>query len=232
MQEDSSIGEGIYQIPKVGVSNAYLVEINPNSLILIDTGTSSGGSKVLDYLQKTGRGPNMISEIILTHADPDHSGSAANLKRVTGAKLAAHETDAARVSGQVKNIKETNGIGNLLFNFFGIFMKVDRVKPDILLDDGDQVGPLSIIYTPGHTDGSICVYKPGQTLFAGDTLITSRSGKIQLPSRFLNKNTDQLKKSVEKLTSLEFTSLLPGHGPPITSNASQRLKDFVAGGFK
>ena len=86
MGKESTL-EGIFQIPTMGFSNAYLAEIAPKNLLLIHTGTSSGGAKVLDYLSKTGQSPEVISEIILTHADADHSGSAAKLKRATGASL-------------------------------------------------------------------------------------------------------------------------------------------------
>ena len=230
--EIESIGEGIYQIPRLGFSNAYLVEIDSKNLILIDSGTSSGSTKILDYLKQTGRTPSSIGEIILTHADADHSGSAAALKRATGAKLAVGELDVPRVSGQVTKIKETNGFGNVLISFFGIFMKVERVPPDVILRDGDNVGPLSIIGTPGHTDGSICVYKPGQALFAGDSLRTTGTGEIKMPGNFMNRNSAQLMKSVEKISKLDFSILLPGHGRPVTENASGKLREFVARGFK
>jgi hydroxyacylglutathione hydrolase len=230
--ESESIGKGIYQIPNLGYSNAYLAEIDSNNFVLIDTGTSSGGPKILQYLQKSGKSPNVISEIVLTHADPDHSGGAAALKRATGAKLAVGEFDAPRVSGQVKRIKETKGFGNIIFGFFALFMKVERVPPDVVLKDGDMVGPLSIIYTPGHTAGSICVYNPGEALFVGDILRTNRSGALTMPGNIMNNDPPELKKSVEKISKLEFSLLLPGHGKPITENASQKLKEFVARGFK
>lgn len=231
--ESSSVGEGIYEIPSLGFSNAYLVESEPGSFILIDTGTSSGGQKILQYLEKTGRKPDSIKEIILTHADADHSGSAAALKKATGAKLAVHEKDAPRVSGQIKKIKETSGFGNFLMSLFGAFMKIERVQPDVLLKDADTVGPLAVIYTPGHTDGSICLYKKGRALFVGDTLRTDGSGAIKMPGNMMNKDPRELRRSVEKISKLDFAVLLPGHGRPITENASQKLKEFVAsGGFR
>jgi len=230
--ESASILEGVWQIPSMGFSNAYLAQIDPNTFLLVDTGTSSGSAKILKYLESTGRSPNKISEIILTHADGDHSGSAASMKKATGAKLAAHEKDAPRVSGQIKKIKESSGLGNLLMAIFGIFNKVERVQPDVILNDGDTIGPFSVIYTPGHTDGSICIYKPRQVLFSGDTILTDRSGKLRVPGNFLNRDSAQLKKSVEKLSKLDFAVLLPGHGRPITENASAKLREFVAQGFE
>ena len=230
--EKGQVGEGILLVPGLGFSNAYLFEIDPKTLILIDTGTSSGGSKVLAFLEGTGKKLNEISEIVLTHSDADHSGSAASLKRATGAKLAVHELDAPRVSGQVKRIKETRGFGNLLIGLFSVFMKVERVKPDVLFKDGDVVGPLTVIHTPGHTDGSICLYEPGKALFVGDILRTTSSGNLGLPSNMMNRDPGQLKQSVEKISRLDFEILLPGHGKPVTDNASQKLKQFVASGFK
>jgi hydroxyacylglutathione hydrolase len=233
MDSQKSLGQGIEQIPSLGFSNAYLVEIEPKkSYVLIDTGTSSGAKKIQAYLEKTGRNPKMITEIILTHADADHSGSAAALRRASGAKLAAHEKDAPRISGQIKKLKETHGFGNVLMLIFGSLMKVERVQPDVVLKDGDTVGSLSIVYTPGHTDGSICIYKPGQALFVGDSLRTDGKGAIKMTGNMMNKDSAELARSVEKISKLEFSVMLPGHGTPITDNASAKLKEFVARGFK
>lgn len=230
--EKGQIGGGIYLVPDMGFSNAYLFEIDPKALVLIDTGTSSSGVKIMAYLEKIGKKPGDISEIVLTHADGDHSGSAASLKRATGAKLAIHELDAPRISGQVKKIKETRGFGNFLLGLFSVFMKVERVKPDVILKDGDKIGPLTVIHTPGHTDGSICLYEPGKALFVGDILRTSGSGNLGLPSNMMNRDPAELKRSVEKISKLDFEILLPGHGKPITEKASQKLKEFAAKGFK
>ena len=234
LMESASVGEGIYQIPSLGFSNAYLVQesVEPGSYILVDTGTSSGHTKILQYLEKTGRKPDSIKEIVLTHSDADHSGSAAALKKATGAKLAVHEKDAPRVSGQIKKIKESSGFGNLLMSIFGAFMKVERVQPDVILKDGDKVGPLTVIYTPGHTDGSICLYKEGQALFVGDTLRTDGSGAIKMPGNLMNKDSAELRRSVEIISKLDFAIMLPGHGKPITENASHKLKEFVSHGFR
>ena len=231
MPTEGDIGHGIHRIPALGFSNAYLVEVDPNSLILIDTGTSSGGPKILAYLGKLGKSPETISQIILTHADGDHSGSAAMLKRSTGAKLGIHELDAPRISGE-KKLKEASGAGGALLGLLTGLMKVERVKPDFLLKDGDTVGPLSVVYTPGHTDGSICLYKPNEALFVGDTIRVSGSGGLRLPAGYMSRDMSELRKSVEKISKLEFSSLLPGHGEPIVENASQKVGQFVANGFQ
>ena len=215
----------------MGFSNAYLVELEGQSLALIDTGTPGRTEKVLAYLTSMGRKASDVSCIILTHADGDHSGSAAALKRATGAKLAIGELDAPRLSGE-KRLKETSGFGNVMMGLLGLFMRIERVTPDLELKDGSSVGPLAIIGTPGHTDGSISIYKANEAIFVGDLLRTDSSGRLGLASPRMSRDMDQMKRSVERISKLEFQMLLPGHGNPIEEDASKKLRDFVSNGFR
>jgi len=220
----------VHKIPEMGFSNAYIVEIDQDGLILVDTGTPGKEAKVLAYLASIGRRPSDISQIVLTHPDADHSGSAARLKQLTGATLAIGELDAPRLSGAMK-LKETSGIGNVLMGIVGAFMRVERISPDVLLKDGDKVGPLSVLHTPGHTDGSISVYSPGQFILVGDLLRTDSSGNLRLASPRMSRNMDEVRRSVERISALEFGALFPGHGEPLKKEASQRLREFVSSGF-
>jgi len=231
MEQSLAPPYGIHQIPDTGVSNVYLVEVDRQSLVLIDTGTPGKEQKVLAYLTRIGRKPGDISYIILTHPDADHSGSAAKLKSLTGAKLAIGRLDSPRLSGQMK-LKEASGLGGVMIGLFGSFMSVERVKPDMELTDGASVGPLTIIDTPGHTDGSISIYKPNEAIFVGDLLRTDGSGNLKLASASMSRDMDEVRRSTEKISKLEFSMLLPGHGKPIGQDASKRLREFVAGGFR
>lgn len=222
---------GVHQIPNTGFSNVYVIEINQQALALIDTGTPGKETKVLAYLTSIGKKPDDVSYIILTHADMDHSGSAAGLKRATAAKLAIGEPDAPRLSGE-KKLKETGGFSGFMVGLFGAFTRVERIKPDLALKDGSVIGPLTIISTPGHTDGSISIYKPAEALFVGDLLRTDGEGRLKLASPSMSRDMSEVRRSVEKISKLEFEMLLPGHGKPIEENASEKLKHFVENGFK
>lgn len=215
----------------MGFSNAYLVETEGQNLVLVDTGTPGKAPKVLAYLATIGRKPSDITHIVLTHADGDHSGSAAKLKELTGAKLAIGELDAPRLSGEMK-LKEASGPGGFMVGIFGAFMRVERVKPDILLKDGDVIGPLSIIHTPGHTDGSVSIYKPNEAIFVGDLLRTESNGALKLSSPNMSRDMDEVRHSVEKISKLEFPMLMPGHGKPLEEGASAKVREFAANGFK
>ena len=230
MQADAG-SMGVHRVPKLGFVNAYAVEVDAGRVVIVDTGTPGSLPKFEALLQSINRKPADVSHIILTHADADHSGSAARLKAATGATLAIHELDAPRIAGEEK-LKEASGAGALLLGLFGLFMRVERVKPDLLLRDGSAIGPLTVIHTPGHTDGSVCVHLPGTALFAGDLLRTSKSGELELASPRMSRDMDQVRRSVEKVSRLEFKMLLPGHGEPIMDEAAARLRTFVANGFR
>ena len=221
---------GLRQIPDFGFSNAYIVDLDGQSLALIDTGTPGKVKKVIDFLASIGRKPSDIAYIVLTHPDADHSGSAAAMRRATGAKLAIGHLDAPRLSGE-KKLKET-GRSSLMLSLLGLFMRVERVKADVELKDGSMVGPLTIVDTPGHTDGSISIYKPGEAIFVGDLLRTDNAGNFKLASSRMSRNMAEVRRSVEKIPKLEFQLLLPGHGKPIEEGGSDKLKKFVANGYE
>ena len=214
----------------MGFSNAYIVELDDQKLALIDTGTPHKEAKVLKHLADMSRKPSDISYIILTHSDGDHSGSAAALKRLTGAGLAISELDSPRLSGEKKIIETTGGNG-LLLDLVGMFMRVERVRPDLELKDGSTLGPLTIVATPGHTDGSISVYKTDEAIFVGDLLRTDGSGNLKLASAGMSRYMTEVRRSVERISRLEFQMLLPGLGKPIENDASNKLRAFISSGF-
>jgi len=171
-----------------------------------------------------------IKLIILTHSDIDHSGSAAELKRITGAKVAIHSGDAPSLSGEME-LKRVKGFIGVLFRLMARFMKFQTIKPDIILKDGDEIDNLSVIHTPGHTKGSICLHKANDVLFAGDAVRTDNRGNLKLSPRAMTLNAQEALESVRKIAGLEFDVLLPGHGKAVLHDASVKvnklLKDVV-----
>lgn len=122
-----------------------------------------------------------VKYIVLTHGHPDHFGAIDDIKEKTGAPILAHPAD----------------------NWF--------FPPDEKLEEGDEiiVGNiiLKVFYTPGHTEGGICLYTQGH-LFAGDTLFKQWHGRVDLPGGSMSK----MKKSLERLATLpDDTKVYPGH---------------------
>jgi glyoxylase-like metal-dependent hydrolase (beta-lactamase superfamily II) len=79
-----------------------------------------------------------------------------------------------------------------------------------------------VIYTPGHTPGSVCLYFPHGVVFTGDTLFQNAIGRYD----FKYSDKHELKKSLDKLLELpEETIVYPGHGAETTIGAEKLNKD-------
>lgn len=194
--------------------NSFLV-IDGKDAALIDAGIKKTGEKILEYIISNDIN---LKYIIITHAHGDHYGSASMIKKRTNAKVACHIMDVPYLEDKELQFKETyckftppNEEKIKEFNDI-----VDEgVKCDIILRDNDvlNIGNLTlrIVYSPGHTLGSISIYIPEiKALFTGDNL--------QWTPDFLEKKhfglvTDAslYYNTLEKLQSLNISYLLPGH---------------------
>lgn len=224
------ITDSLFLVPGVRGANCY-VFLGREALVLVDTGMGGNAPKILDFVRGLGKEAGSTAYIVLTHSDMDHSGSVAQLKELTQAKVAIHRADAPRLSGEM-SLKEVKGAMGVLFAIMSPFIRFKPVKPDILLEDSETIDGLTVVHTPGHTDGSVSLYLPEEVLLVGDALRTNKKGLPVLSSSAMTANMDQAKESVRKISRLKFEILLPGHGPPIMSNASTKLKEFVKNDFK
>jgi glyoxylase-like metal-dependent hydrolase (beta-lactamase superfamily II) len=216
--------EGIHLIPRVRGANAYLVK-RDDGITIVDTGLPRNAGKIIDYVQSIGCRPSDVKTIILTHPDVDHAGSVARLKEQTNAKVAIHEADAPILSGEKERAK---GLSGLFLRAIGAVLRFSRMKADVLLKEADIIDGLTVIHTPGHSDGSICLYLPSRALFVGDALFTYDEQMLSLPRGSMCTDPDLAKESIKKISELKYSALLPGHGPPIERNASTIAKEFVA----
>jgi hydroxyacylglutathione hydrolase len=216
---------GIHQINGMRGVNCYLA-LAETRLLLIDTGMPGNGERILKYVERIGKKPSDISYVILTHADMDHVGSAAEIKKLTGARLVIHAGDALILSGK-NGPKAIKGPFGVLFNLIGRFMRFQPVEPDLVLKENIDIDGFKIIHTPGHTHGSICVYQPGKAIFVGDALRSDSNGNPKRPSKNLSLDIVQARASLNEIAKLEFEVLLPGHGAPVVGHASAKLKKLL-----
>jgi glyoxylase-like metal-dependent hydrolase (beta-lactamase superfamily II) len=218
---------GIHQVDGVS-GNSYIIV--RDWLTVIDTGLPGSGKKILGYIrEKLHREPGEIRTIIITHFHMDHTGGVAILKKAApGAMVAIGKADAGYVSGRDK-LPGYPGIRGILLRIAGVVMRPGTIRPDILLDDGERVDGLLCIHIPGHTPGSIGLLDERTgTFFAGDILRYDGTSITEGPAGFTMDLT-RSHQSIRKIALLSFSILLPGHGIPLTGEASGKVRAFTAG---
>jgi hydroxyacylglutathione hydrolase len=160
----------------------------------------------------------IVKQIIITHAHIDHIAGAARLKQLTGAPILYNENDLPLVK-----------MMDIQAGWLGIGTP-EVPPPDDTLDHGKLISISgfsgTILHTPGHTQGSICLYLPDkQLLLAGDTLFAGSIGRTDLPGG----NSHQLIASIREslLTLPDEVTVIPGHGPRTLIGIERESNPFL-----
>ncbi|HYX70939.1 MAG TPA: MBL fold metallo-hydrolase, partial [Terriglobales bacterium] len=178
------------------------------------------GDNIEQVLQVLARHRLKLKQIVITHAHIDHVGGAMQLKRATGAPILLNQNDQALLA--MLDV-QAGWLGQ---------PPPEKVSIDQDLRDGDTVraGGLSagVLHTPGHTQGSVCLYFPAEKkLLAGDTLFAGSIGRTDLPGG----STEMILRSLhQRVMALpDETVVVPGHGPLTTIGEERESNPFLIG---
>lgn len=194
-----------------------------NCTILGDESTSIAtvvdpGAEIPRILAVLARHNLHLQQIVVTHAHIDHIAGALALKELTGAPILYNQADLPLVAMMEQQA-----------GWLGVSTP-EVASPDHSPADGEILGTgalqARLLHTPGHTEGSLCVYLPAENLLlAGDTLFAGSVGRTDLPGG----NTGKLLDSIHDrlLTLPDATIVVPGHGAETTIGQERATNPFL-----
>ena len=159
-----------------------------------------------------------VKQIAVTHAHIDHVGGAMKLKALTGAPILLNQNDNMQLK-----------ILPVQAMWIGV-APPGKVTIDEPLRDADKVRvgshEATVLHTPGHTQGSVCLYFPVEkTLIAGDTLFAGSIGRTDLPGGDYKQIIKSLHDCVLALP--DETLVVPGHGENTTIGDERETNPFL-----
>jgi glyoxylase-like metal-dependent hydrolase (beta-lactamase superfamily II) len=183
-----------------------------NKITLVDTGVKGSEDKIFDYIRQNNRDIADIETIILSHSHPDHVGSAATIKELTGCKVLAHKGEQQ----WIENIELQNQ-QRPVPGFFGL---VDRsVKIDAFIADGQKMElepalTLQFSHAPGHSKGSLNIlFLEDKILFTADSVPL----KNDIPNY---DNYNDLVNSLSRIkNNRQYQTLLTSWTPPFSDKS-------------
>ncbi len=210
-------------------ANCYLVR--GETTYLVDTNTPKSRKKLLEEIAKSEVKPGEIRYILITHCHYDHTGNLAELKRMSGARVAAGEKDAEIIAGRrpYAGPGDISPAGRLLRrippSLLERYQRFETCEVDLPLHEGDVLEELglAVLELPGHTEGGVAYYHGENRLaFIGDMV----SNFLNRPGPpFLSFSYDRrlILDSMRRLAELDLEYAYPGHGTVIGPRASEKI---------
>ena len=228
------VAPGIYSLwqRKGAYVHAFLLD-DGNDLTLIDTLYDADAKRILAQIAQIGKTIKDLKRIVMTHAHRSHLGGLALLKELSGAPVYAHEWEADLISGdraaqqvswlphnpvQSWPLQVANNLG---------FIKHPPVQVDEYIHDGDLIGPVRVVYAPGHSPGHLAFFWPERrALICGDAICTWPRFQLGWPGFLLNPKQHQA--SLRRLAEFDSEVLCVGHGEPLASGAAAQIRGALS----
>ncbi|HWP95428.1 MAG TPA: MBL fold metallo-hydrolase [Syntrophomonadaceae bacterium] len=218
-----------------------------DSVILVDTGFPSLLPNIRQAIEEAGIAFNRLSHIIMTHHDIDHIGNLLAILREISHKVEvlAHKEEMPYIQGDLPPAKlgsrpnphleehhkqlseeQRQAVMSVFSNFKAFTAPVDQT-----LTDGEELpfcGGITVIHTPGHTPGHICLYlKESKTLITGDALFVENGVLVPAPWHLNHNNNDALQ-SLKKLIPYEVENIICYHGGLYQDHGGRQLAGIIS----
>ncbi len=219
----------------LGFDRCYVLQ--GDGVIVIDGGAPKKGAAFRRGLERAGVRPADVKLIVLTHGHWDHIGSAGELKAITGGTLALHEREVSWLEQSLTPLPPgVTPWGRVLVKILGLFMplfKVPAAKVDLPLGDEDVLLtdygiPGRIVYTPGHSSGSVSVLLESGEAFVGDLAMNKFPLRLSPGLPILAEDPAAVIRSWKSLLERGVTTIYPAHGNSFSADVMRQAIDDLS----
>jgi glyoxylase-like metal-dependent hydrolase (beta-lactamase superfamily II) len=204
---------------KLSMSNAFLLRGEKD--ILVDTGSPADFPALIRLLNKNSVEVGDLALIVLTHVHFDHAGTVAALVKQAKCPVAVHRLEKENLeTGRNAPIIPVHPLGKMLMPFMGA--RFSPTSADILIDDALDLSPYGVaaqvIFTPGHTPGSVSLLTDDHQAIVGDLCGGGWPlGQFQ-PSRpryhYWASSMEDVQASLKRVLASQPSQIHVGHGGP------------------
>ncbi len=223
------MGLNIYPI-KLGFDHCYI--IRGEKTVMIDGGSPKQVKQFEKGLARLSVKPEEIKLIIMTHGHWDHIANAKEIKTITGAKIVMHRAEKEWLEKGLKpmppGISNWGQIMKSLITMFLPLVRIPATTVDITI--GDEGLPLDayripgrIIYTPGHSDGSVSVLLETGEAFVGDMAMNGLPMRLGPGLPIFAEDLARLKQSWRSLLDQGVKTIYPAHGEPFSADIIRKV---------
>ena len=234
-------GIKVLELPFMGRQIQPTLIWDDETVILVDTGFPGQLHELRKAMDEAGIPFSKLSKVIITHQDVDHIGGLQEILKGSDHKIEviAHKEEKPFIEGEKPLQKMTP---ERLARMFGDISTEERKEAefnfleslksnvDKTVDDEEVLpycGGITVIHTPGHTHGHICLYlSQYKTLISGDALNVV-NGELVGPNAEYTPDMVMAKKSLEKLTRYDIETVICYHGGVYQENAKERLQEMA-----
>ena len=214
-----------------------------DTVVLVDTGFPGQLKQVREAVERTGVPFDRLDKVIITHQDIDHIGNLPDIVREAPHKVEvlAHEEEKPYIEGHKRPIKANPERLAQMFaampeeqrkRMEAVFANPTKAGVDTTVADGEVLpycGGITVIFTPGHTPGHICLYlNQSRILITGDALVAA-DGQLNGPNPQVAYDLDTAQKSLQKLTPYDIETVVCYHGGVFRNGANKRLAELANG---
>lgn len=209
----------------------WMLVTDGDEVTLVDTGYPGNRAALLASLERVGRSPADVAAVLLTHAHPDHLGSAEHMRASFAVPVWVHEQESDHARGELIEQVSLPALLRMVWRrdvrawMFDI-ARLDATRAERLATVETFVDqPLDVpgrprpVHTPGHTRGHSALHFPERgVLHVGDGMMTahrlSRRSGPQPALDFFDADHRQAMDSLRRVAPLAADVVVVGHGPP------------------